>query len=160
MVGNKISVFYSFDVLFFQVIVGLSMTIEFEISEKYQVILTRTFGPVQGVELVYYQQEMLKHPLFRPDLRQLIDMSRSDLLTFEPEDIKSLPYVFDRTAKRAILATSTLNFGLSRLVQIQRTDKHYGTLLVCHTREEALDWIELELEDYFDLCKEVGLSII
>ena len=136
------------------------MTIEFEISEKYQMILARSYGPVQRIEISYYQQEMLQHPLFSSDLRQLVDMSRTSLLDIKPEEIESLPYIFDRQTKRAIVATSALSFASLRLLQIQRTDKHYGTLLVRRTLEEALYWIELDLEDYYDLCKDVGFSII
>ncbi len=136
------------------------MTIEFEISEKYQMILARSYGPVQRIEISYYQQEMLQHPLFSSDLRQLVDMSRTSLLDIKPEEIESLPYIFDRQTKRTIVATSALSFTPLRLLQIQRTDKHYGTLLVCRTLEEALYWIELDLEDYYDLCKDVGFSII
>ena len=136
------------------------MTIEFEISEKYQMILARSYGPVQRIEISYYQQEMLQHPLFSSDLRQLVDMSRTSLLDIKPEEIESRPYIFDRQTKRAIVATSALSFTPLRLLQIQRTDKHYGTLLVCRTLEEALYWIELDLEDYYDLCKDVGFSII
>jgi len=90
----------------------------------------------------------------------LVDMSRTSLLDIKPEEIESLPYIFDRQTKRAIVATSALSFTPLRLLQIQRTDKHYGTLLVCRTLEEALYWIELDLEDYYDLCKDVGFSII
>ena len=103
---------------------------------------------------------MLQHPLFSPSLRQLVDMSRSDSVNMTSEQIESLPYIFDQQAKRAMFATSALTFSLPRLAQIRRTDRHRGTMLVCHTLKEALKWIELDLEDYYDLCKEVGFSII
>lgn len=114
------------------------MTIEFGISDKYQTILARSYRPALRIEISYYKSEMLRHNLFSSDLLQLVDMSRTSFLDIKPEDIESLPYIFDRQARRAIVATSASSFASSRLLQIHRTDKRCGTLLACCTLEEAL----------------------
>jgi len=82
------------------------------------------------------------HPGFHPDFRQLVDLSMATNISLRFPDLYHLQQEcdpFSNQARRAIVATDAVSFGLGRMYQLITNSPN---LEVFRTLHEALDWLE------------------
>ncbi|PTY07792.1 hypothetical protein DB347_06085 [Opitutaceae bacterium EW11] len=90
-------------------------------------------------------EQIRAHPDFRPSYSQLIDLRRA-VFDLGPKEILECSELnlFDPAARRAIVASTDLSFGMSRMFATYREIQGEQNLMVFRTLEEALQWLAAE----------------
>src|SRR5437899_498422 len=88
--------------------------------------------------------EIQAHQEFRPDFRQLIDLSQASKLDLHYEDLNILAEFhdpFSEKGRRAVVALNSVSFGISRMYQMILNSPEFQ---VFRSHREALNWLGLE----------------
>ena len=116
----------------------------------YHLVITSCYGELAIREIQADAARLRDHPEFRPDFRQLIDLSHVVKLHLNFRELYQLKHAcdpFSNLGKRAVFAPSDLTFGMSRMYQSILNTSHFE---VFRSLSEALGWLELDpaaLED-------------
>lgn len=123
------------------------MPIAFEILPTQSLVLVKGWGALEGDDLVRGQIELRQDPRIRPTMRQLIDMREVTELEVRTDTLRYMAtrHPFADTARRALVATSDVAFGLSRMYQMlsDGDDRVFG---VFRDLDPALAHLELLAE--------------
>lgn len=121
------------------------MAISYSIDREKQIVYSVFSGHVSNEEIIDYQNALRRHPDFHPGMRELLDCSEEQEVESRMlnvlELVKTSPWGAD--AKRAIVATTPLIFGTSRVFQTLITPQH-GNVNVFRDRAAAEAWLNGE----------------
>ena len=115
------------------------MPTELNIDTNQGIVYSTFYGEVDTAELVEQVQAIRRHPDFDPQFRELIDASKVtsfDVSSDEVRDFAVQPPPFAASARRVLVASEDLVFGLARMFQIFGAEQrpHFE---VVRTLEEA-----------------------
>lgn len=119
------------------------MPVRFDYHPAQNLLLGRAWGRLTAADLLDYA--LPDYPVGTPELLDLREVEESELAGADirrvAERERQGP---NRISKMAILTTSTLGYGLSRMFQLLADDTDYE-IHVFTELVEALKWIEREL---------------
>lgn len=130
------------------------MPIEYQIDHDRRLVLAKGTGAIVGDDLFAYQREVWSRPEVA-GYNELADMSEvQNFVQPNSERIRKLAELsasmdVSTSSRFAIVAPQALAFGLGRMYEIYREMNEHSTkeVRVFRTREEALDWLKLELKE-------------
>lgn len=120
------------------------MPAEYQIDHARQLVLSRAHGVTTTADYLAHGHRLRADPDFRPDYRQLWDLTEITKGNTNFSELSDMAKVniFAPTARRALLASSDVAFGLGRMFQMLRETKGETGIRVFRDREEALRWLE------------------
>jgi hypothetical protein len=120
------------------------MPADYKIDREQKLVLSRAWGVVTIRDFLGHGHRLLADPDFRPDFRQLWDLTEitSTLTNFTELAEMAKVSVFAPTSRRAILAPVDVAFGVARMFQMLRESKGETGIRVFRDRAEALHWLE------------------
>ncbi len=123
------------------------MPIVFEILPTHSLVLVKGWGVLKGDELVREQVELRQDSRVRPTMRQLIDMREVAEFEVSSDTLRHMAtrHPFAPTARRALVASSDVAFGLSRMYQVL-SDGDGRVFGVFRELDQALAHLELQAE--------------
>ncbi|SRR6266480_1788688 len=100
------------------------MSAYYNIDKELRLVSTGS-GVLTMTDALAHQEKLLKYPDFSPRLRrfrQLMDLTQVTNVEFGTEDLRRLAQrsIFSPDSRRAILVSSDVVFGLSRMFEIFR----------------------------------------
>lgn len=100
-------------------------------------------GVLTLADLLAHQEKLLADPDFSADFSQLWDLTHVTKVELTTEELRRLAArsIFSSASRRAILATSDLVFGLSRMFEIFREILGEKGIRVFRNLDDALDWV-------------------
>jgi len=124
------------------------MSVEYHIDRERGVVFTRCGGTLTVADMRDIASQLRADPDFKPDHRQLIDLSQVDGMTASFDAIYRFAVYngdpFSGSSRRAVVAPQPVLYGIARMYQGMREDKDRGTFRVYRTLAEAHDWLSLE----------------
>jgi hypothetical protein len=119
------------------------MSAEYRIDKKRRLVLSTGSGVFTMADSLAHQDKLLHDPDFAPDFCQLWDLSLVTEVQLTSDDLRRLAQrpVFSPDSRRAVLVSSDLAFGLSRMFAIFREILGETGIRVFRDRGEALDWV-------------------
>jgi hypothetical protein len=124
------------------------MPTSYRIDPAKRVALTRGWGEVTDDEMLQYYLDLAADPEFDPGFCQLGDLtgvSRPSMSTATVRRAASLA-VFHPSARRALVATKDVVFGVARMFAIM-SDQHGQNVRVFRSKDEAVAWLTEERSD-------------
>ena len=120
------------------------MPAEYQLDLKKRIVLSRAWGVPTIEDFMGHGQRLLADPDFRPDFRQLWDLSEITHSAANFVELMEMAKVtvFSPTARRAILAPIDVAFGIGRMFQMLRESKGETGIRVFRDRAEAMQWLE------------------
>lgn len=117
------------------------MPITYTIDHAQRFVLITATGAVTVDELVAMQARIGSDPAFSPDVSGLTDLRETLPLPAMGVDMRRLAHTtpFGIGAKRGILASGDVNFGLSRMLEVFATGKH--DVRVFRDADAAYAWL-------------------
>jgi hypothetical protein len=123
------------------------MSVEYQIDRERGVVLTRCWGTLTVTDMREVAGRLRDDPDFRPDHRQLIDLSEVDRMAASFDAIYHFAVdngdPFSGSSRRAVVAPQHFMYGIARMYQGIREDKDQGRLRVYRTLAEAHNWLAL-----------------
>jgi len=96
------------------------MPTKLNIDRKAGIVYSTLYGEVNTAELVEQVRAIRRHPDFDPQFRELIDASNVSGFDVSSEDVRDLAVQdapFAPSARRVLVASEDLVFGLARMFQ-------------------------------------------
>jgi hypothetical protein len=120
------------------------MPASYTIDPERKLVVTRIWGAATEDEIVDHGQRLRNDPLFRPDFRQLVDMSELTEIRVGSGMIRdaSRNQFFSPGARRALVANSDAAFGMARMYAIASEDAGQ-TIEVFRDIRAAEAWLDL-----------------
>ena len=121
------------------------MPFEIEVDAGRSLVIVVLTGVVSDDDLVQATEYLRGHPDFRPHFDQLVlgaEVERIDVTREGVLKITSGDPIFGGTSRRAIVATTALAFGMSRMFELTRDDSA-GHVHVFGSEPEAVAWLGL-----------------
>jgi hypothetical protein len=122
------------------------MAVEFELDTVQRVVRSRAMGATNDAEFREHRQritQLFEEGTLDATWVQLIDVSAVDTVdALSSPGLRQMAALnpWPKESRRAILATTTVSFGLGRMYQMACGDKGKN-VRVCRTMAEALAWI-------------------
>ena len=100
-------------------------------------------GTLTLQDFLTHQERLLKDPDFDPSYSQLADFTQVTEMKPVPGGIRQVARtdVFSPTSRRAIIVKDDLQYGFSRMFQIERDLRGESGIRVFRALDEALEWI-------------------
>jgi len=122
------------------------MTISFTIDTNLNVVYTTVTGILDGHQIHEHQKKLEQEPLFNPNMYELIDCTnltdaKLRTIVYTQASINS-PWAMH--AKRAIVVSNKLGFGLLRIFQSIMSDRH-GEISIYDNIDDARQWLGLPI---------------
>jgi len=120
------------------------MPAEYQIDRAKGIVFSRAHGVTTAADYTAHGQRLRADPDFRPDHRQLWDLSgitKSNVAFDELSEMARID-IFAPTARRAVLARNDVSFGLARMFQMLRETKGETGIRVFRDRDEAMRWLD------------------
>jgi hypothetical protein len=115
----------------------------FKIDKECRLVMSTGAGVFTRSDSLAHQEKLLKDPDFSPDFSQLWDLTQVTKVELTAEEVRRIAGrpIFSSESRRAILVSSDLVFGLSRMFEIVRDT--YGEKGICVFRnlDDALEWV-------------------
>jgi hypothetical protein len=120
------------------------MPASYTIDSKRELVVTRIWGAPTEDEIIDHGQRLRNDPRFRPDFRQLVDMSELTEIRVGSGVIRdaSRNQFFSPGARRAVVANSEAAFGMARMYAIA-SENAGQTIEVFRDMEAAEAWLDL-----------------
>jgi hypothetical protein len=120
------------------------MPASYAIDTDRRLVVTRIWGAATEDEIFDHGQRLRNDPQFRPDFRQLVDISELTEVLVGSGMIReaSRNQFFSPGVRRAIVANSEAAFGMARMYAIA-SEEAGQTIEVFRDRNEAEAWLEL-----------------
>lgn len=121
------------------------MPARYEIDTERRIILSSASGTLKDEDLQSHQQALLSDPAFAPTFCQLWDFRGIDRVEVSNALLRELAgsRSFAPGAKRAVVASRDLLYGLARMFQIMHDDAPED-FQVFRTLEDATSWLGIE----------------
>lgn len=122
------------------------MSCEYHIDVTRRCVFTRCWGDLTDEDLLGHQRSIMADPRFEPTMSQCMDYRDVVQVSLTTEGVRALAVrsSFDARARRAFLMNRLVLKGLARMYQViaNVTD---DALRICESREEAFEWVGLDL---------------
>ena len=115
----------------------------YKVDKERHLVMSSASGVVTFADLLAHQEKLLADPDFSPDFSQLWDLVHVTKVELTTEELRRLSErsIFSSASRRAILASSDLVFGLSRMFEIFRETLGEKGIRVFRNLDDALDWV-------------------
>jgi hypothetical protein len=115
----------------------------YEIDKERRLITSTASGVITLPEIWAHQEKLDKDPDFDPSFAQLLDVTQVTKLKLSSEDVRRVAEsnTLSTNPRLAIVATSSLVYGMARMFQIFREMKGEEKTRVFRDRDEALAWV-------------------
>jgi hypothetical protein len=115
----------------------------YEIDKKRRLITSTASGVITLPEIWAHQEKLDKDPDFDSSFAQLLDVTQVTKLKLSSEDVRRVAEsnTLSTNPRLAIVATSSLVYGMARMFQIFREMKGEEKTRVFRDRDEALAWV-------------------
>ena len=115
----------------------------YEIDKERRLITSTASGVITLPEIWAHQEKLDKDPDFDPSFAQLLDVTQVTKLKLSSEDVRRVAESnsLSTNPRLAIVATSSLVYGMARMFQIFREMKGEEKTRVFRDRDEALAWV-------------------
>lgn len=122
------------------------MPVQHFVDAGNRLVITKCSGEVSREEVVTSMEELASRPEFRPDFRQLADLSGVSKLNLGFNDMEAIHRLcdpFSNEGKRAVIAPGHgAIFGLARMYQSLIDNENFQVFQTIH---EAIVWLGLEV---------------
>jgi hypothetical protein len=115
----------------------------YEIDKERRLITSTASGVITLPEVWAHQQRLETDPDFDAGFAQLLDVTQVTKLELSSDDVRRVAdsNSFSPNPRVAIVATSSLIYGMARMFQIFREMKGEEKTRVFRDRDEALAWV-------------------
>ena len=119
------------------------MPASYTIDSDRKIVLSRIWGIATEDEIQEHGQRLRVDPEFRPDFRQLIDMSDVTEIRVGSEMVRDAArnQFFSPGVRRALVATSDVAFGMARMYAIA-SENAGQTIKVFRDMKAAEAWLD------------------
>ncbi|SRR5258708_5756083 len=119
------------------------MPASYKIDKRQRLVISSGSGVLTRDDCEKHQQQLLNDPDFDPGFSQLSDFTQVTKVALTTQDIQQLAIatIFSPGARRAFLAGSEEQFGLSRMFEMIRETMGETGVRVFRSREEAMRWL-------------------
>jgi hypothetical protein len=120
------------------------MPVSYVIDVEQRLVRSRAWGVLSDEDLITHYRAIAADPLFEPTFSQLGDLRDVTGVSLNATTIRSEStlLVFDRAARRALVASSDLAFGISRMYA-QQAEAAPQNIQVFRDMREAERWLAL-----------------
>ena len=115
----------------------------YKIDKERRLVMSTGSGVLTMTDALAHQEKLLKDPDFSPGFSQLMDLTQVTNVEFGTEDLRRLAQrsIFSPDSRRAILVSSDVVFGLSRMFEIFRETLGETGIRVFRNLDDALEWV-------------------
>ncbi len=115
----------------------------YKIDKERKLVMSTAAGELTKNEVLTLQDQLRKDPDFDPNFSQLTDLTHVTAMNITGAEMQELAErtAFSPKARRAVIASNDLAFGLARMFEQIREAKGDLGIRVFRKLEEALDWI-------------------
>jgi hypothetical protein len=115
----------------------------YKIDKERKLVMSTAAGELTKDEVRSLQDQLRKDPDFDPNFSQLSDLTHVTAMNITGAEMQELAErtAFSPKARRAVLASNDLAFGLALMFEQIREAKGDHGIRVFRKLEEALDWI-------------------
>jgi ATP phosphoribosyltransferase regulatory subunit HisZ len=115
----------------------------YKIDKQRRLVMSTAAGVLTKADVIGHQDQLLKDPDFDPSLSQLSDLSHVTGFEVTGADMREMTErtIFSSESRRAVIVSSELAYGLSRMFEIFRESKGERGIRVFRKLEDALDWV-------------------
>jgi len=115
----------------------------YNIDKERRLVMSTGSGVLTMTDALAHQEKLLKDPDFSPRFSQLMDLTQVTNVEFGTEDLRKLAQrsIFSPDSRRAILVSSDVVFGLSRMFEIFRETLGETGIRVFRNLDDALEWV-------------------
>jgi len=119
------------------------MPTSYKIDQARRLVLSEGSGLLTMPDLLAHQDKLAGDPDFSADYSQLYDLTQVTDVEVTPNDLRRLAQrsVFLPNARRAVLVSSDVLFGLSRMFEMFRESLGETGIRVFRDHAEALAWV-------------------
>ena len=121
------------------------MPASYTIDTERKLVLSRIWGAPTEDEILDHGQRLRADPSFRPDFRQLLDMSELKEILISPQKVREAArdQFFSPGVRRALVAHSDAAFGMARMYAIA-SEGEGQTIQVFREFDAAKAWLGVE----------------
>jgi hypothetical protein len=115
----------------------------YKIDKQRRLVMCTAAGVLTKADVLGHQERLLKDPDFDPSFSQLADLRHVTGLDVTAAGMRELTAktIFSSESRRAVIVSSELAYGLSRMFEIFRESKGERGIRVFRKLEDALDWV-------------------
>jgi hypothetical protein len=123
------------------------VSISYKIFKSYNLFYLRIEGEMQLTGLGQARQQILNDADFSPTLSQLVDLRFAQLATLSLNQIRALASssIFERGIKRALVAPTDVEFGVSRMFEIFNEPQRQQ-VKVFRSLKQACEWLGVPVD--------------
>jgi Holliday junction resolvase RusA-like endonuclease len=128
---------------------GIEMNNSFKIDPTRTLVEMKISGAFNFTKFRSFFESVLNHPDFRPGFKIFCDAREMDFNKMTRSDIDELVKldkdILEKRGhgKTAFLVKEDLQFGMSRMVELQRDESHRDPLNVFKNLDRARKWLEI-----------------
>jgi hypothetical protein len=115
----------------------------YKIDKERKLVMSTAAGELTKDEVRSLQDQLRKDPDFDPNFSQLSDLTHVTAMNITGAEMQELAErtAFSPKARRAVIASNDLPFGLARMFEQIREAKGDLGIRVFRKLEDALDWV-------------------
>lgn len=121
------------------------MPSDFHIDTVHHVVFSRGTGVLTHSDYLKHMVLLQEDPRFEASFDQVVDCRSVETMAFTSAEIQDLGArsAFSATSRRAFVASSDIQFGMSRMLAAYREIKDGQTIMVFRDMAGALNWLGL-----------------
>ena len=115
----------------------------YKIDKERKLVMSTGSGVLTLADALAHQEKLLKEPDFDPSFSQLVDLTQVTNLEFSSADVRRLAQKssFSPTSRRAVLVSSDIVYGLSRMYEAFRSISGEKGVRIFRDLNGALEWV-------------------
>jgi hypothetical protein len=119
------------------------MPCSYRIDKERRLVIGVGMGTVTKEDIILYLRSMQNDDAFDPHYDKIEDTRNVTELKVNNVDLQEISQIIilDKSARRALVASRDLMFGVSRMFEAYRGSEQEGNFGVFRTKDEALQWI-------------------
>jgi hypothetical protein len=121
------------------------MAQNFIIHAEHRVVFSYTWGTLSLADVIDHHTRLAKDARFCPDFRQIADFTDLTAIDLSRSEIELLAseHIFDAKTRRAFIAVSSLQHGMSRMFQTYGNIKESTNVAIFSNLLQAVKWIDV-----------------
>jgi hypothetical protein len=118
----------------------------YKIDKDRRLVLTSGADVLTTEDILMHMEQLTSDPDFSPDFFQLVDFTQVTSVQITSKEIRHLAErnIFSPNARRAVVVSNELQFGLTRMFEIHRNLNGEKGIHVFRTLAEAIDWLAVD----------------